>query len=61
MFKVIVLVTSIASASCVARLVAQNPPLRAITMNDLTVPKKRLPEGCSLSTTPYLVEGNRVL
>ena len=60
MFKVIVLVMAIASASCTVRGVAQRVPPRPVTMQDLTVPKERLPVGCGLSPAAYLVEGNRV-
>jgi hypothetical protein len=60
MFKVIVLVMAIASVSCAVRGVAQSVPPRPVTIQDLTVPKERLPTGCGLSPTAYVVEGNRV-
>ena len=60
MFKVIVLVMAIASASCAVRGVARSVPSRPIKMEDLTVPKERLPVGCGLSPAAYVVEGNRV-
>ena len=55
----IVLTISIASASCAAHGVVQTVLPRPVTMKDLTVPKERLPAGCSLSPVAEVVVGNR--
>jgi hypothetical protein len=38
----------------VAVVVAQGVPPRSVTLNDLTVPRERLPLGCALSAAPVL-------
>jgi hypothetical protein len=57
MFKMIVIAMSFAGASDIA----QNVVPRPVTMQDLTVPKERLPAGCGLAPAPSgPLGGNRV-